>query len=244
MRSALVLLLLTTFYTTQAQNFDYKRDFETLLAQSKDAKSPYYYPTLLKRFNRADTTLTNKEVLALQIGYTSDPNYKPYQTLDTEREISRLIRDKNYPEALNLCNSFLKMNPVSFVALMEKGFAYMKLKKDSIAFHRDKLLLIYKSIEWSGDGSKEHPFFVLGPRDGQLVIRYIWNNQIGTMGSDRDANDYFLDVLEMKLKDEPPVTLYFNVNHAANKMFTPEQKKEMNNAVKEALEKEKSEKKH
>lgn len=112
-------------------DFDYHRDYKSLLKQSQDSLSVYYYPKLLERFNRIDSTLTDLDMIALQIGFTSYPNYKPYHDLDTERDILSLIYKRNYEEAILKCNEFLITNPVNFTANMEIGFAYMKLEKDS-----------------------------------------------------------------------------------------------------------------
>ncbi|HZH86590.1 MAG TPA: DUF4919 domain-containing protein [Brumimicrobium sp.] len=217
---ASITAFLSLFISTTAfgQDFDYHRDFKDLLSKSKDKSSEYYYPKLLERFNSNDSTLTDKDVIALQIGFTADKNYKPYQTIDKEREILELISDKKYEKAIIECDKLLKTNPVNFTALMEKGFAYMKLNKPDASVHKWRTMKIIHSIMWSGDGTIDRPHFVLSPIDGQTLIRYILGGSIGTMGSGRDKNEYFLDILEME-KDEKSVTKYFIIQHATDKMF-------------------------
>ena len=227
-RILITTILLTIFGSVFGQDiFDYHKDFNKILEQSQDSASDYYYPTLLDRFNKNDSTLTDMEVLALQIGFTSDPNYKPYQTIDPESEIKSLIGQKKYEDALVACNELLKTNPVNFTALMEKGFVYMKLNKDSMLFHKEKFMKILHSVMSSGKGTYEIPYFVLSPIDGQTLITHIWGGSIGTMGSGDDSNGYFLDILEMKREDKDPVTLYFHINHATDKMFGEEDLKKM-----------------
>ncbi len=218
------LTFLTVFFalfattTVFGQDFDYHRDFKDLLSKSKDKNSEYYYTKLLERFNSNDSTLTDKDIIALQIGFTADKNYKPYQTTDKEREILGLISDKKYEKAIVECDKLLKTNPVNFTALMEKGFAYMKLNKPDASIHKGRTIKIIHSIMWSGDGTKDRPYFVLSPIDGQTLIRYILGGSIGTMGSGSDKNGYFLDILEME-KDGKSVTKYFIIQHATDKMF-------------------------
>ena len=214
--TALLALCATT--SVFAQDFDYHRDFKDLLSKSNDKNSEYYYPKLLKRFNSSDSTLTNKDVIALQIGFTADKNYKPYETIDKEREVLGLISDKKYEKAIVECDKLLKTNPVNFTALMEKGFAYMKLNKPDASFHKERTMKIINSIMWSGDGTIDKPHFVLSPIDGQTLIRYILGGSIGTMGSGSDKNGYFLDILEMT-KDDKTVTKYFIIQHATDKIF-------------------------
>jgi hypothetical protein len=233
MRNILTILMIAIFGLSYGQDFDYHRDFEALLMKSKDSSSTYFYSRLLERFNKLDRTLTNKEMLAFQIGFTDNLNYKPYQSINIEREILDLVKNEKYFEAINECNLFLKTNPVNFTALMEKGFAYMKLNNDSLSFYKEKFLKIYRSIKFSGDGSIEHPYFVLSPLDGQTLIQYLWGGSIGMMGSGNNPDGYFVDILEMKKDGKNPVTLYFNINHAKDKMFSEEDIKNMENALKE-----------
>ena len=47
-----------------------------------------------------------------------------------------------------------------------------------------------------------------------------------------DANGNFLDILEMKKEDGSSKTLYFNINHAAEKMFSESDMKKINKASK------------
>lgn len=215
---AVFCLILYSGIFVQGQNFDYHNDFDDLLQKSKDTASEYYFPKLLERFNRCDSTLTNRDMIALQIGFTANKNYKPYKHITTERNISALIGDEKYAEAIDSCNKFLETNPVDFTALIEKSFAYLKLDKSDAAFHKEKVMKIIRSIFWSGDGTIEHPYFVLSPIDGQLLIRYVLGGTIGTMGSGREAHGYFVDILEME-NDGVTETKYFVIEHATAKMF-------------------------
>ena len=229
-RTTLTIILLTIFNTAFGQdNFDYHKEYEVILEQSQDSTSDYYYRTLLNRFNQNDSTLTNLEVLALQIGFTADTNYKPYRSIETEREITSLISQEKYKEALTACNNLLKTYPVNFTALLEKSFTYMKLDKDSMLFHKEKLRKVLSSIMTSGVGTFENPFFVLSPLDGQTLITHIWGGSIGMMGSGYNPNGYFCDILEMKKDGKDPVKLYFNIDHAMN---NSEFKRQIDEAIK------------
>ncbi|MBK6330889.1 MAG: DUF4919 domain-containing protein [Bacteroidetes bacterium] len=92
---------------------------------------------------------------------------------------------KEYTKAIEQCDELLKTNPINFTALMEKGYAFMKLNREDKSYSKEKSLKIIQSIIWSRDGSSMNPYFVLGPRDGQILIKYVWGNSIGMMGSVR-----------------------------------------------------------
>lgn len=211
--------LLTVPSSVFCQNFNYHKEFKEILKKSTDKSSSYYFPKLLSRFNNNDSSLTDKDIIALQIGFTSDKNYKPYSIIDKERAIQKLISNREYNKAIELCDEVLKTNPINFTALMEKGFALMKLKKHDKSYSKEKSIKIINSIIWSGNGSRNNPYFVLGPRDGQILINYVWGNTIGTMGSGDDVNGYFCDILNMNSKAGEE-TIYFNIDHATKKMFS------------------------
>lgn len=208
-----LLLIFFAIYSFGQNEFHYTNDFDTILAKSKDSSDDFYYKKLLERFQKNDTTLTSKEVLALMIGYTSNENYNPYQYIGDEREILNLVRQKDYKAAIRKCDVILRTNPFSFVALMEKGFSLWKLGNDEFHEYKFRQNLVLDAIIYSGDGSLQNAFFVLSPLDGQVLISYIWQGNIGTMGSGSDENDNFIDILEME-KDGESSIKHFNIQHA------------------------------
>ncbi len=213
-RTAIIIILSTVWQVCFGQEyFDYKNDFKRLLRESKDSASENYYPRLLDRFQN-DSSMTQEDVWALQVGYTANPYYTPYNWASKEREIQNLINAGKYEDAIKATNELLTVYPMNFTALMEKGFAYMKLEKDSTEFHKDQFMKILQATMKSGDGSKENPYFVLSPIDGQTLITHIFGESIGIMGSASDDNGYFLDMLEMTKEGGESKTLFFNINHA------------------------------
>lgn len=201
--------------------FNYKNDFKRILAKTKDENDSLFFDKLLPRFNNNDSTLSDFKVLALLIGFTDKPEYKPYHDLDTEREVYKLNGNKNYEAALTLGQKFILNHPLSEKALFEIAYSFHKLnKEDSANNYLYKARRILKAMYSSGDGkSKETPIFALGPADGQDYIRKFLGAGIGVMGSGRDNEKNFLDILEAKFKDGNIITLYFIIQHAANKMF-------------------------
>lgn len=217
-----LLLLITTGQIVYGQTtFNYKDDFKKVLNKTKDPNNNLSYEKLLKRFSANDTTLTDFEVLALLIGFTDKPEYKPYDDLRTEREIYKLNGEKKYQEGLDKANDFLKTHPVSLKALFEKSYSFHKLEqKDSAEYYMYQGQRIFKAMYFSGNGkTKDTPTFALGPADGQDYIYKFVGADIGTMGSGSDKNGNFLDILEAKFEDGQTVTLYFIIQHATDKMF-------------------------
>ncbi len=214
------LLLLVFCPAANGQQFNYHRDFQQLLAHSQDSNSSLYYPKLLRRFNQNDSTLTDTEVLALQIGYTAKAAYLPFKTVHEEGSIKQLVAQEKYEQALKVCDKLLRKNPLNLTALMGKSLIYWKFGQDSLDYYRHKQLKLVSAVLASGDGTAEQPFFVLSPLDGQSLIVQVLGGSVGSMGSSIDANDYYLDMLEFKKAGREPQMLYFNISHATAKLFS------------------------
>jgi hypothetical protein len=217
-----LILIFTTGQIMFGQTtFNYKDDFKKVLLKTNDPKDQLSYEKLLKRFYVNDTTLTNFEVLALLIGFTNKKEYKPYQDINTEREIYNLNGEKKYQEALDKGIKFIETHPLSVKVLFEIAYSYQKLEKeDSAKFYSYKGQRIFEAMYFSGDGTTiETPAFALGPADGQDFIYKVVGADIGTMGSGRDKNGNFIDILEAKFEDGKTMNLYFIIQHATDKMF-------------------------
>ena len=84
----------------------------------------------------------------------------------------------------------------------------------------------------TGDGrSLETAIFSLGPADGQDFIHRYLQGHVGTMGSGSDRNGDFVDILDYTPGDSPegtkPVPMYFQIQHAVDRMFSEEDLKRM-----------------
>lgn len=216
----------------QAQ-FHYKDDFQKILARTKNSDDELFYDKLLKRFSINDPTLTAFEVLSLLIGFTDKPEFRPYHDLEKERAVYRANVNGKFRQALDSANTFLRTHPVSVKVLFEKANSFRKLgHEDSAAYYVLKGRGIFEAMNLSGNGkSVETPTFALGPADGQeFIYKYvgprIGGAKIGTMGSGKDKNGNFLDILEVVPRNgSKPYNLYFIIQHAKDKMFAEEEKK-------------------
>ena len=236
-----ILILIICSSAIQAQlfiDFNYSRDYNKILALTKKETSGLFYPNLYKRFAAADTTLTNYEVLALQIGYTDNDNYWPYQDVEMEREIWGLNEQKKFKKAIKTCKILLGKNPFNILACREKGYAFNKLgQQDSADYYFYKFNKIVMCDLSTGDGrSYETSWFVISPADGQWIIRLAFHRGICFMGSGRDKDSNFHDILgyhpddedqksEVKENSSDCMHLYFNIQHAAKRMFGKDSKK-------------------
>src|SRR5260221_13405587 len=114
-------LLVSASAYTFAQGFSYSKDFDRIQKRGRDTSDQLYFPKLLERFERNDTTLANSQVLCLLIGFTNDSLFKPYSDLDIEARIYNLNGLGHNQEALRVADSFLVSHPVSQATLIEKS---------------------------------------------------------------------------------------------------------------------------
>lgn len=240
----LLLLLSLEQWASGQDSFNYNDDFKKLLARTNDPNDNLNYDKLLKRFAVNDTTLSDFEVLSLLIGFTDNPAYKPYADIAIERKIYDINGEGEYKKALESANEFLQTHPLSVKVLFEKAYSFHKLgQEDSASFYAYKGQRIFEAMYFSGNGmTPETPTFALGPADGQDYIYKFVGEGIGTMGSGRDENDNFLDILEVTFETGEKVNLYFIIQHATDKMFSAEEKKKMEDQLKKIESKEKKKK--
>ncbi|SFI39443.1 DUF4919 domain-containing protein [Halpernia frigidisoli] len=221
MRKILLLLLIIPSLFFSQKNFEYKTDFNKILKETKDKKSELYYPNLLDRYNKVDSTLTGKEILSMLIAFTADKNYKPYKDIDFGRNLYKLNEDKKYDEVIKSGQTFLIKHPFDLKTNFEVAYSYHKLGKQKQADnYMLKGIQIFKAMSYSGDGlTIENPMFTLNPSDGQDFILKSLSGNLGTMGSGRDKDENFTDILEAKFENGTVQTFYFIIQHAVKKMF-------------------------
>jgi hypothetical protein len=203
-------------------DFKFTRDYESILKATKDSKNKLFYDDLFKRFEKADTTLTDYEMIALQIGYTDNPNYWPYQDVELEREIWDLNANKEFDKAKKLLDTLLTNNPFSILGHKEMNYIYRKLgNKELEDIYFKKFNMIVESVLSTGRGtSYESSWFTLSPADGQWIIKIALKQSICFTGSGYDENGNFHDILGISNADtDECIKLYFNINPASKRIL-------------------------
>jgi hypothetical protein len=214
------------------QTFNYKKDFKTILTNSQDDESNLSYKKLLKRFQDNDSTLTNYETLALMIGFTENPKYKPMEDMEKEVEIFDHNNDNQFSEAIEKSKSYLQDHPLSLLVLREISYAYGKISKvyekdlvfDS-AIYFNGLSSYYMNLNdrimeamiFSGKGrTPENPIFSLGLADGEYFIPNV-GYEIEKKNTLWNKNGDFLEHI-VALDRLTTKDFYFVIQHAKLKI--------------------------
>ena len=214
------------------QTFNYKKDFKTILMNSQDQESNLFYEKLLKRFQDNDSSLTNYEMLALMIGFTENPKYKPMEDMEKEVEIFDHNNAKEFSEAIEKSKSYLQGHPLSLLVLREISYAYSKIskvyEKDMVfdsAIYFNGLSSYYMSLNdrimeamiFSGKGrTPENPIFSLGLADGEHFIPNV-GYEIEKKNTLWNKNGDFLEHI-VALDKLTTKDFYFVIQHAKLKI--------------------------
>ena len=214
------------------QTFNYKKDFKSILMNSQDEESNLFYKKLLKRFLDNDSTLTNYETLALMIGFTENPKYKPMEDMEKEVEIFDHNNANEFSEAIEKSKSYLRGHPLSLLVLREISYAYGKIskvyEKDMVfdsAIYFNGLSSYYMSLNdrimeamiFSGKGrSPENPIFSLGLADGEYFIPNV-GYEIEKKNTLWNKNGDFLEHI-VALDKLTTKDFYFVIQHAKLKI--------------------------
>jgi hypothetical protein len=200
-------------------SFDYKRDFKSILEKTQDRENSLSYKKLITRFLERDSALTNAEVLALLVGFTEDAHYKPFEDMETEKEIFDLNDGGNVEEALVKVKPYLQTHPLSLSALKEASFCYHTLKKeDSAQYYMDLVDKVMNAMIYSGTGKKpETPIFSLGLADGESFIPNI-GMKILDKNTVWNKYSHFLEIIDASKSGDDHINYYFVIQHAKDKI--------------------------
>ena len=192
-------------------------NLEQIKQDIADPASEFYYPTLLRRFAEADTTLTVEQLQHFYLGYAYQPEFNPYGDFGEEDEIKELLGTdpsvENAKRIVALADEIISKKPTEVKAY------YYKMLGMPYAYGEDdprnltvtiQLRMLLEAIYSSGDGTYEfpyyistvnHSYFVMGMNDlrpkGQALV-YLESGPCDRFPI--AENDYGIDSLYFNIK--------------------------------------------
>lgn len=185
MRKLLLLILAASFGVARAQTADSMAvtapDYKQIAAEVADIASPYYYPKLMARYEKGDTTLTLDDFRHLYYGYPDQPDYKPLLTSPYADSLERAFGKKtrleaqDFRRAVGFAREILKEEPFSMRDMNALAFAYQMLDEpEKAAAQMFKIKGVLEAIRSTGTGLKEEsPWYVIYMRDAEDVLNLI-----------------------------------------------------------------------
>lgn len=135
--------------------------------------------SLVKRMvaQELDTTLTYEQRRLAFYGQSYIINRND---ADKESQLHDLYKDGKYKKVVECANSCLEINPLNLEALNYAYNAMANLREsgDTLSYSQDEIMYygkcmmrIFNTIATTGDGSKQHPFYVTAVSDEYKFMR-------------------------------------------------------------------------
>jgi hypothetical protein len=205
-----------------------KPDMAQIQREVNDPKSKYYYPKLMKQFEKRDTAMTLDQFRHLYLGYVYQEDYNPYRRNRYSDKAEELyMRDKHTAaEAdtiIHYAELSLKDDPFDLRQMSFLIYAYQEKKKYNLAkIWQYKLNHLLEAIISTGTGlDEENAWIVINPTHEYNLINF----QNHVVESQEDCPPYY-DYIKIKDTDsKSPAGFYFDVRYILeqyNKKF-PEQ---------------------
>lgn len=188
MRPLLIIFFFMMAGAAMAQNNFRPVNRDSVKLAITDSSKNTYYPKLMERYNRFDTTLSMDEYRLIYYGFVFQDEYFAYAN-DMKREIGELVRDRRYDKASDVCDKALAGMPVGLSPNYYKSYVLFKMNvTDSAAYYvfryqrlRDAILstgngetceTAFKTIYVSDEYDIIHNWFEIESR-AQSLVRFI-----------------------------------------------------------------------
>ncbi|NOQ74316.1 MAG: DUF4919 domain-containing protein [Crocinitomix sp.] len=147
-------------------------DFDAIKIEISDSSSIYYYPSLVKRFQKQDTTLSNVAFNYLYYGNVFQENYYPYGATDQQRLfVEAYKKNDSFAKTEELGLAVLNENPVNLDVLLKMVFLYNREKDVGKATIFAKLYVSFLEVIYaSGTGEDCNNGFVVISVDDEYRI--------------------------------------------------------------------------
>ena len=193
-------------------------NFEWLGRTINDPSSPFYYPSLLKRFSEADTSLTIEEIHSLYYGYVLQKDYNPYIHLEEEDQARDILNQdkvtkKDAEKAVKLLDKAVEKAPMHLRLYMYRHYARtLVYGEDSKLVNDDafRYVALISAIAASGDGSDyESAFHVAIVSHSYNFMNYYGFKPTGQSLQSNEGQQF--DVFPLEENEYDYDELYVNV---------------------------------
>lgn len=169
MKKLFVLFLIIYSAEISAQQSAFiKPDYDKIEKAIKEQGSSLFYPKLMNRYLRGDSTMTIEEKQHLYYGFSFQKDYSPYGAPKFFDSLKVILEKKphsedDYRKILMYGDSILNKNPFDMRVLNYQGYAYEKLKQDALLEkYVTRMRILIDAIMSTGDGtSMEKAMYVI-----------------------------------------------------------------------------------
>lgn len=194
-------------------------DYQLIKEAISDSNGEYYYPRLLERLSKGDTTLDINDVRCIYYGYALQPGFAPYHRLDEMDEIRSILFGDAEPSK----SDFEKVVKLSDKALAEKptelpiyyyrliGCHYSYGESDPRTLVARYLFdIMSDAVYSSGNGSREAPFHLSSVMHSYFIMDM--NNLRIKYQTLANVNGRMCDVFPLEENELGIDSLFFDIN--------------------------------
>uniref|UniRef100_UPI00404A128C DUF4919 domain-containing protein n=1 Tax=Flavobacterium sp. TaxID=239 RepID=UPI00404A128C len=215
----LTFLLFSVFSFSQDFTTE-KPDYDQIEKEISNKKSDFYYPKLLEKFHKADTTMSLNEKRHLYYGFTFQDEYAPYSISDFNDSLRVVLRKENHQKAdlqkiIQISNSILAENPFDIRTMNYQLYAYDQLA-DKTAFDKRifQMRTIFDVLMSSGDGLKPKTAFYVINTTHEYDLLDILGFEFG---GEQSLQDHY-DFLKVAKNEHNIEGFYFDVSPCLNSL--------------------------
>ncbi|PIE50235.1 MAG: hypothetical protein CSA38_04065 [Flavobacteriales bacterium] len=213
-----LFLLLSQFAYSQNWKFE-KPDYTKIEKNIQNKESNLFYDTLMKRFLKADSTMTLQEKRHLYYGYIFHKDYSPYSNSDYSDSLNTILEKQKSLEKvetntiIDLTNKILSETPFDLNAFVYQLYALDK-NKNKQAFKKrvTQMRIIIDALMSSGNGINEkQAFYVIYTSHEYNLLKVLGFKFGGTQSLIKH-----FDYLTLAENDSQLEGLYFDVSPCLN----------------------------
>jgi hypothetical protein len=216
MKNLLIPLLFIIALTAVAQDKKFSPpDYKKIKKIIADKQSDSYYPKLMERFNKADSSLTPDDFRTIYYGYLFTDAFSPFPSSLYSDSLHPILQkdtlfNSDYLQLIKFEKLILAECPFNIRDLNILSFSYSQIGDDSSAYKTlFKLDRVIKTILSTGDGRKEetawHVISVSHEYDILNVLGF-------TFGDGQSLTTKGCDYLQVQDNEYHVKGFYFDVN--------------------------------
>ena len=205
--------------------------YEDIKQAIADPNSEYYYPKLLERLAKADTTLAEdiNTMRCIYYGYVFQPDFDPYGRFDEQEEIQDILfgdvepSKADFEKVIKLADRVIAKKPTElpmyYYCIIGCHYAYGETDPRTVAA-RFRLDRLFDAIYSSGNGSSEAPFHLTTVMHSYFIMNM--NDLEPEYQTLSQVDGRFCDVFPIEENEYGIDTLYFDIHECfmhISKMF-------------------------
>lgn len=199
-----------------------KPDMAQIEQMVNDPDSKYYYPKLMAKYERRDTSMQHDEYRLLYYGFMFQEDFDPYRRSD----YSDIVDDLYYrsEHSRSECDSIIKYaelslrdNPFDLQQINFLIYALREKKKNHLAnIWQYRLNHLIQAIVSSGTGlDKDNAWYVINPRHEYNIINFK-----GYVADSQEFISPYYDYITIEKKtDKDPAGFYFNIKNLLDEYY-------------------------